>query len=555
MRDARQPRGAARSVAVAAGSIAVLTLLARAVGFGRWVVFSHTVGATCVGSVYQSVNTVPNVLFEIAAGGVLAAVVVPLVSAALGRGDRAHADATASALLTWAVVVLTPLAGLVALAARPVAALLVGGDGSCPDALALGADLLRVFAVQIPLYGVGIVLSGVLQAHGRFTAPALAPLLSSLLVIVTYAAYRTLVADPAAPVDTVSSTAIAVLGAGTSAGVLALSAPLLLPARRAGIRLRPTLRFPDGVSRRVRRLATAGVLALTGQQLATVVVIRVANDRGGPGTLNVFTYAQAVSLLPYAVLAVPLATAAFPALAGQAALEEAEPTGAPVAAATLRGTWLATLLAGLLSAALLVAIARPVGAFFTWLDAGRESAAGVTALQAIPPTLVALAPGVLALCVIALLSRALYVRGRARMAGVVVALGWAATTALPLTVLRGSAGPAETLAAVATGSSLGLLAAAAGLVVLTRRAWGSGALDVPWRPLGAGTAAAVVSATGGWWLGGMWRPGSLGAATLACAVSGGFAVVVFALVAALLDRSVPDRMLRRRRSLPVEETA
>ena len=36
------------------------------------------------------------------------------------------------------------------------------------------------------LYGLGIVVSGVLQAHRRFLAAAIAPLLSSLVVIVTY---------------------------------------------------------------------------------------------------------------------------------------------------------------------------------------------------------------------------------------------------------------------------------------------------------------------------------------------------------------------------------
>ena len=54
----------------------------------------------------------------------------------------------------------------------------------------VGAGMLRVFAPQIPLYGVGIVLAGLLQAHRRFAWPVLAPLLSSVVVIATYAALR-----------------------------------------------------------------------------------------------------------------------------------------------------------------------------------------------------------------------------------------------------------------------------------------------------------------------------------------------------------------------------
>ncbi|MEO8555778.1 MAG: virulence factor MviN, partial [Actinomycetota bacterium] len=62
---------AAPGLIAAAGLIAVVTLAARVFGFGRWLVFSQSVGATCVGSVYQAANQLPNVIFEVAAGGAL----------------------------------------------------------------------------------------------------------------------------------------------------------------------------------------------------------------------------------------------------------------------------------------------------------------------------------------------------------------------------------------------------------------------------------------------------------------------------------------------------
>ena len=46
--------------------------------------------------------------------------------------------------------------------------------------------MLRVFAPQLPLYGIGIVLTGVLQAHHRFAWPVIAPLLSSVTVMAAY---------------------------------------------------------------------------------------------------------------------------------------------------------------------------------------------------------------------------------------------------------------------------------------------------------------------------------------------------------------------------------
>ena len=50
----------------------------------------------------------------------------------------------------------------------------------------VAASMLAVFAPQILLYGLAVVLYGILQAHRRFTAPALAPVLSSLVVITAY---------------------------------------------------------------------------------------------------------------------------------------------------------------------------------------------------------------------------------------------------------------------------------------------------------------------------------------------------------------------------------
>lgn len=239
------PRLHIGGMAAAAGLVAGTTLLSRLVGLGRWAVFSDSVGATCLGQVYASANQVPNVLYEAAVGGALAAVAVPLVSGLLLRGREHDADRTASALLTWTMLVLLPLAVAVALASGPLAGLLLGSATGCDAAGArvAGATMLVVFAPQIVLYGLGIVLTGVLQAHRRFLAAAAAPLLSSVVVILTYVIFA-LAYDPTGAVADVPRSGVLLLAGGTTLGVVALSLPLLRPTRRAGVRWHPTLRFP-----------------------------------------------------------------------------------------------------------------------------------------------------------------------------------------------------------------------------------------------------------------------------------------------------------------------
>src|SRR5690625_2100465 len=138
--------------------IAAITVLSRAVGFVRWFVQSATLGDSATANAYSTANMLPNVLFEVAAGGALAGAVVPLLAAPLARALHRDVNRIASALLTWTLLVLVPLGALVALLAGPIVSLLpdsVGSDVATQHWLA--TYFLRIFAIQIPLYGVGVV--------------------------------------------------------------------------------------------------------------------------------------------------------------------------------------------------------------------------------------------------------------------------------------------------------------------------------------------------------------------------------------------------------------
>jgi putative peptidoglycan lipid II flippase len=213
----------------------------------------------------------------------------------------------------------------------------------------------------------------------------------------------------------------------------------------------------------------------------------------------VYIYAQAVMLLPYAVLAVPLATAAFPSIAGSEAVDAGRSRdGTGRAGQTLRRAWLATVVVALFGAAALVAVAIPVGSFFMALDAGSAQVTSQETLAAMPDAVMLLAPSVIALGIIGLLTRAAYVRGSAVLAGGFAAVGWLATTAFPLLVLdpSGAGGP-TTLRALGAGTSLGLAFGALLLVVLVGRTWGPAALSVPVRPLLAAVVGATTAAVAG----------------------------------------------------------
>jgi putative peptidoglycan lipid II flippase len=298
--------------------IAVITGLATVVGFGRQLVFAHTVGATALGTAYLTANQVPNIIYAIVLGGALTGMVVPVMAGSARAGAKDQTRQTASALLTWTLLLLVPVSVAVAVAARPIVSLLLGsGHGNLrPGMLEVGSRMLVVFAPQIVLYGLAVVGYGILQAHRRFTFPALAPVLSSIVVAAAYFAFVPLadgrgVADLPLPAELM-------LSVGTTAGVAALTFTALAPVRRLRLRLRPALHFPPGIAARVRALAAAGIAAVIAQNLSTGVVIVLANAHGGSGALVLYNYGWQVFFVPYAVLAVPIATSAFPVLSASA---------------------------------------------------------------------------------------------------------------------------------------------------------------------------------------------------------------------------------------------
>lgn len=514
-------------VAGAAAVITVLTILSRIAGFGRTFVFLRTVGHHGLANAYNAANVIPNIIFEVVAGGALAGLVVPLIAGAVEAEDRERVGAVASALLTWVLTLLVPLAVLVAVLAGHIAALfdLPAADQD------VAARMLRIFAPQLPLYGVGIVLTGVLQAHHRFAWPVIAPLLSSVTVMSAYLGYA--VADGArSDIAGLSPTGELILAGGTTLGVVVLALCLLIPLRKLRLRLRPGYRFPGDEGRHALRLGWAGAVTVGSQQIMVLVVVMLA----AKGPLTDYLAAQTVFLLPWAVLAVPLATAVYPRLAGAVARGDDE-----AYADALSRTARSVVLLACLGAAALGALAWP--------------AAYLVGTRAAAPGIVAFAPGLLGYALFALLSRALYARGATVAAAFATAAGWA-VAALTAVVLAAVLGDQRQIAGFAAANSIGMSAIGLLLVLAIRRHAGPQALSGLPRVAAVGIVAAVVAGFAGWATTEGVRHAASG--TPAAGVSilqgmlGGVAVaVVFAAVVYPLDRrdlrSLVSRFTRRHR--------
>jgi putative peptidoglycan lipid II flippase len=467
--------------------IAAFTVLARLLGLVRTVVFAKTVGATCLGTAYITANTVPNIIYDIVLGGALTSVMVPVlarpaVGAATDPDAAAQVRQTSSALLTWTTMILVPVSIAVAVAAGPIAGLLnpVNHRAHCaqPGLVTVTGHMLAVFAPQILLYGLAVVLYGILQAHRRFAGPALAPVISSLVVIAAYLAFVPLGGQHTGNLAALPVSAELMLSVGTTAGVAALAITGLVPAWRLRIRVRPTLRFPAGVASRARGLAIFGVAALLAQDLSQLVVIVLANGQGTSAAIVLYQYAWQAFEAAYAVLAVSIAVSAFPTLSVREGAEFDE-----TAAASVR----AVLLMSFLGCAVVLAIAVPAAHFL---------ASGHSQVPELAAGLALFAPGLAGYGLVASLSRVLLAAGRTLVAATAVATGWVVVIVADVILVTLAPGSLA-VPMLALGNTVGLTAAGLALLVAVRRARGPAALAGTGRVAVSGLTAAVAGVVAG----------------------------------------------------------
>ncbi|MFY9932955.1 MAG: lipid II flippase MurJ, partial [Streptosporangiaceae bacterium] len=239
--DPAQRRGAgiARGAAVVAG----LTMLSRMFGLVRTLVFSQTVGATCLGTAYVTANQVPNLIYELVLGGALTSAMIPVLARSAERAgtdpaERARVGQITSAMLTWSMIILVPLTVAVAAAARPVAELLnpANANAHCvrADVVNATSNMLVVFAPQVIFYGLSVVLYGVLQAYRKFAAPSAGPAVASVVVITSCLLFVPL--GRGLPLARLPLTAELVLAAGSTAGIAALAVVGVVPTWRLHLR-------------------------------------------------------------------------------------------------------------------------------------------------------------------------------------------------------------------------------------------------------------------------------------------------------------------------------
>ena len=301
---AQPPTVTARSMAGAAALVMLFFILSRATGLLREVVIGAQFGTSAELDAYLAAFRIPDLLFQLVAGGALGSAFIPTFSASWSRGKEAAAWLLFSRILNLVTLFLIALAGSAALLA-PLLVERVIAPGFSPEQQALTVDLMRWMLVSTVVFGASGLVMGALNAAQHFLLPAAAPVL-----------YNTAIIGGAwllAPRFGVYGLVV-----GVVVGALAHLLVQLPGLLRRGAVYCFSLGWRDRDVREVARLMGPRVLGLLFVQLNFLVNTILASNLPA-GSLSALNYAWLLMLLPQGVFAQAIATVAFPTFAAQIA--------------------------------------------------------------------------------------------------------------------------------------------------------------------------------------------------------------------------------------------
>ena len=295
-------RAAGPATAVGSG-----ILLSRVTGLLRDVAVAAFLGTRFAADAYWAAIKIPNIIRNLLGEGTLSAAFVPVYSESLVAGD---ADVDGAPRLARSVL------GVVAVTALALSALGVLLAPWITDFLMAASDeptrdlTTKLVRILFPMSGVLIIgawFLGVLNSHGRFFLPFVAPAIWNLTQVAGLLLAARLGSERLAEALAWS----ALIGA-----VLQVAVQVPLARRLSGVRT-PGFEVSHEPVRRVARNTLPVVSSQGVLQISSLVDIMLAS-LAGPGAMAALGYSQRLAYLPISLFGISVAAAALPAMSREA---------------------------------------------------------------------------------------------------------------------------------------------------------------------------------------------------------------------------------------------
>lgn len=275
-------------------------VLSRITGLGRDVVIARHFGTSADLGAYYAAFRVTDLLYMVIIGGALGSSFIPVFIQVWQRDGVERAWHLASAVVSWALLLLALASTVLWLLAPALTARIFGGTATD---VALTAHIIRLFLLSPLLLGLGGLAMAALNAQDRFTLPALAPAVYNLGII-------------GGAVLLAPQWGVWGLSWGVIIGA-ALYLLIQLPGLwRMGMRLQVTFGRQLMELKTIAQQMTPRVFGQAASQISLLITAALTTRLAlGFEQLAGLNYAYQLMLLPYGVFALSLSTVAFPRLA------------------------------------------------------------------------------------------------------------------------------------------------------------------------------------------------------------------------------------------------
>jgi putative peptidoglycan lipid II flippase len=280
-------------------------LVAKVTGLVAQMLVLAAFGTSSTLDSFYAAARVPTLLFSLLAGGALASAFVPVFTGLLTQAERPAAWRLASSVANVIFLALTAFAALVFVLAPWLVVHIIAPGFTDPAQITLTVQLLRIQLLCPILFGLSGLLMGILNSHQHFLLPALAPVMNNLGAI-------------AGVVFLVPQIGIYGLAWGSVIGA-ALHLVIQLPGlRHRQARYHTSLGLENPSVRLVFRLMAPRMLSVGIVEINFLVNTIIASALPA-GSLTALATAFSVMLMPQALIAQSMATAALPTFSEQAA--------------------------------------------------------------------------------------------------------------------------------------------------------------------------------------------------------------------------------------------
>ncbi|MBS4728126.1 murein biosynthesis integral membrane protein MurJ [Mycobacterium sp. SM1] len=296
--------------------VALATLISRITGFARIVLLAAILGAA-LASAFSVANQLPNLVAALVLEATFTAIFVPVLARA-EQDDPDQGESFVRRLVTLASCLLVVTTVVSVLAAPLLVRLMLGAEPR------VNAPLTTAFAYlllpQVIFYGLSSVFMAILNTRNVFGPPAWAPVVNNVVAIAALGVYLAVPGELSVDPVRMGNAKLLVLGVGTTLGVFAQTAALMVAIRRERIRLRPLW----GIDQRLKRfgtMAAAMVLYVLISQLGLVVGNQIASAAAASGPA-IYNYTWLVLMLPFGMIGVTVLTVVMPRLSRNAAAND-----------------------------------------------------------------------------------------------------------------------------------------------------------------------------------------------------------------------------------------